>query len=259
MKAFEIVEIFALICWSFQLAPQAWENYRRQSTIGLSPSMMLLWSLGSLCTAIYCIGADFGMLFIFQPNLFLVFSILSYAQCFYYDVSQRSGILYGALLTGFTLVCEVLGGYFLRVHMNDSSSSHDSNSTNYWPFTLLGVLSTICFGIGFVPQLYTIFRAGFVEGVSLPFLCIDMTGSVLSTISLLLQGRHEFQPISITCYVVVFVFDLTIAIMSFYLKPPPSASTTLGACDNKVEVMGLETYKEITVADDALLSPEGEV
>jgi uncharacterized protein with PQ loop repeat len=259
MKAFEIVEIFALIFWSFQLAPQAWENYRRQSTIGLSPNMMLLWSLGSLCTAIYCIGADFGVLFILQPNLFLMFSILSYAQCFYYDVSQRSGILYGVLLTGSTLVCEVLCGYFLRVQINDSSSSHDSNSTNYWPFTLLGVLSTICFEIGFVPQFYTIFRAGFVEGVSLPFLCVDMTGSVLSTISLLLQGRREFQPISITCYVVVFVLDLTIAIMSFYLKPPPPANTTLGACDDEVEVKGLEAHNEITTADDALANPEGEV
>jgi uncharacterized protein with PQ loop repeat len=220
MKAFIIVEIFALLFWSFQLAPQTIENWKRQTTIGLSPNMMLLWSLGSLCTGIYCVGGGFEVLFIIQPNLFMVFSILCYAQCFYYDYGERAGILIGVLFTSFIVICEVLGGYFLKQRMINSTFS---GSTSYWPFDLLGACSTLFFGIGYALQFYTISRTGYVEGISLPFLAIDTTGAALSIAALLLPGQ-DFQPVSITCYIMTLVCDLTIVIMSTRMKPPNAAS-----------------------------------
>jgi hypothetical protein len=65
-----------------------------------------------------------------------------------------------------------------------------------------------------------IFSVGFVEGISLPFLGIDMTGAALSIASLLLQGK-PFRPASITCYVMVLICDLTIIALSVHLKPAP--------------------------------------
>lgn len=207
MKSFEIVQIFALVFWSFQLAPQALENYKAQSTGGLSSLMMLCWSLGSVCTGIYCIGAKFSVLFIIQPNLFLLFSIICWSQCFYHDKKHgKHGIIYGALLTLVLCLVEAVGGYFLL---------HSSYTSSDWPFILIGSLSTSMFGLGFIPQYYTFYQSRRVDGISLLFLSIDMTGSVLSIIALALQD--SFEPISATCYIVVFVCDLMIVVLHFLL------------------------------------------
>jgi uncharacterized protein with PQ loop repeat len=218
MKTFEVVEIFALIFWSFQLAPQSVENWKRQTTIGLSANMMVLWTLGSVCMGIYSIGGNLNVLFIVQPNLFMVFSILCYAQCFYYDVSKSKGVMVGVLLTCAMVICEVVGGYILKMRTNETSSF--DSATGHWEFVLLGACSTLCFGIGYVLQFWMIFSVGFVEGISLPFLGIDMTGAALSIASLLLQGK-PFRPASITCYVMVLICDLTIIALSVHLKPAP--------------------------------------
>ncbi len=79
-----------------------------------------------------------------------------------------------------------------------------------------GSLSTVFFGIGYIPQFYEIYKTAKVEGISLLFLGIDITGSVLSVVSLALQ--ESFEPVSGACYIVVFVCDVLIVIL-YYLLP----------------------------------------
>lgn len=210
MQAYLIVEIFALCFWSFQLAPQAWDNWRHQSTEGLSSLMMLSWTVGSLATAIYNIGGHIGgpysVLFIIQPNLFMVFSVICWAQTISDQYTNKVvGVASGVILMVVLLVTEVLASiYLLR--------SNDDNT----PFIILASLSLVFFAIGFLPQYWQIYCAKKVEGISILFLMIDMTGSVLSIVSLALQDH--FEPISGACYIVVFVFDLII-VMLHYLLP----------------------------------------
>ena len=209
MEAYLVVGVFALIFWSFQLAPQAWDNWRRRSTEGLSSLMMLSWTFGSLATAIYNIGdkvgGSYSALFIIQPNLFMVFSVTCWAQTVCHQQgSTNIGIAAGTGLVVILILCEVVGSiYLLR--------SDDKGGI----LTALGSLSLVFFAIGFLPQYWQIYTARKVEGISLLFLAIDMTGSVLSMTSLAMQDH--FEPISGACYIIVFVCDLLIVIMHFFL------------------------------------------
>lgn len=209
MQAYLIVEIFALIFWSFQLAPQAWDNWKRQSTEGLSSLMMLFWTFGSLATAIYNIGDNVGgsysVLFSLQPNLFMIFSVICWTQTVCHQSGNtKAGIAAGVALTIILLVCEVVGSIYLI----------KSNCGNA-PYVALGSLSLVFFAVGFVPQYWQIYSARKVEGISLVFLAIDMTGSIFSITSLALQDH--FEPISGACYIVVFVCDLLIVLMHCFL------------------------------------------
>lgn len=207
VESYFAVGIVALVFWSFQLAPQVMENWQRKSTKGLSPLLMLSWTLGSLATAIYNIGAEIGgiysALFVLQPNLFMIFSIACCAQCAYYEINKTTGVVYGigliVLIGGF----EALGGIFMR------------GISSEWPFLLLGSISLVFFAIGYIPQYITIFSTMRVEGVSLVFLSIDMIGSIFSIASLAMQ--QNFEPISGACYIVVFVLDLLIMVLYFIL------------------------------------------
>lgn len=209
MEPYLYVEIAALIFWSFQLAPQAYSNWMRQSTEGLSSLMMLSWTLGSLATAIYCIGGNVGgdvsPIFIAQPNVFMVFSILCCTQCIAHNWKSRwIGIVAGIILVFLIAVVEVLGGYYLL--QNPSPNG----------LFALGLLSLIFFAVGFVPQYKQIYDEKRVSGISLLFLSIDMTGSVLSIAALALQDN--FDPISAACYLVVFVCDFGILLL-YYVHP----------------------------------------
>lgn len=67
-----------------------------------------------------------------------------------------------------------------------------------------------------------------MEGISRIFLCIDMTGAVLSTIALALTS--DFQPISAACYIGVFVLDGGIMFLSFIIPARPK--DTIPILDN---------------------------
>jgi hypothetical protein len=324
MEAYAVVEVLALIFWSLQLAPQVRANWLNPiNTRGLSSTMMLCWSLGSLATAIYWVGgtggrsdgqgivvdveADDGanqtnvggqssddssmdVLFILQPNLFLVFSCLCYGQCIYYrqppqhqplqqdqqherlqlqhpdrhphqriDINKddddtiiaKSSFIGAIILVTFIVISEVIGGVLLRRRCGYIPSSTDNDTCNIL-FNSLGILSTIFFGLGFIPQFYTIYQAGYVEGVSLLFLCIDMTRAILSILALVLLALNGpsssltsssstststststspststststssvFNPVAATCYIIVFLCDLSILILSMVLRRP---------------------------------------
>ncbi|CAJ0904282.1 12549_t:CDS:2, partial [Entrophospora sp. SA101] len=88
---FILENVFGLIgtiFWSFQLAPQAYKNWHNKNTKGLSPLMMLLWTISGLMFGIYSVVLDLSIPLILQPQLFLMISFLCYAQCLYYDQSK---------------------------------------------------------------------------------------------------------------------------------------------------------------------------
>jgi uncharacterized protein with PQ loop repeat len=198
-----VVVFLALAFWSFQLAPQCFLNCQCRSTGGLSSEMILLWTFGSLCTALYNMIARFSLPFLLQPNLFMIFSILCWAQCYYYQ-NRSHGLLLG------TCLCLFVAGVELGV-----SSSLPSEGDQHWSCTLLGAASTAFFALGYVPQFRDIYRQGTVAGISRMFLCLDMTGALLSILALVL--RTNFEPIAGACYLIVFVCDFALLVLSYLL------------------------------------------
>ncbi|CAG8577332.1 3983_t:CDS:2, partial [Paraglomus occultum] len=53
-----------------------------------------------------------------------------------------------------------------------------------WPKTTLGIIPTVILLCGFIPQFYEIYRAKMVQGVSLIFIALDISGAAFSTLSL---------------------------------------------------------------------------
>lgn len=234
-----IVEIFALIFWSFQLAPQLVKNFQIQSTHGLSSVMILCWSLGSVCTGIYNIGAELSALFIVQPNLFLAFSIAVYTQCHYYDRPKPRRLR--AVVIGSSLVLLCAG---LETGLSMAIAGCDIDS---WPFTLFNVLSLLFFALGFIPQYMEIYSIRGVQGVSLLFMAIDMTGALLSIIALALTD--EFQPISGASYIAVFILDGGIVLLSFVL-PALLPTVEASSKEQTKETNGVSMLKVISVVNE---------
>ena len=223
MTAASVVEAFALAFWSFQLAPQAHHNWRAKSTVGLSSAMMMAWSLGSLCTALASIGARLGILFILQPNIFLVFSLGCWAQQPYYHRSKQRGVVQGALAVIFFAGAEVSGALLLL-------GNNINNDINSWPLVLVNVFSIAFFVWGFIPQYREIYQSRSVAGISRHFLTIDMTGAVLSVVALSLHPPVGY--LAAGSYIAVFVLDGGILLISFCFPsasplPVPSAPTDL--------------------------------
>ena len=244
-SASSIVAVFALIFWSFQLAPQALLNYRRRSTDGLSPLLLLSWSLASSLTAVNNVTTKLSPLFIVQPNLFLVFSLTCYAQCFYYPSAVASpatntttagddstavtptaalkphstplrAALHGSVALLACLAIQLAVSLpLLPLHPSASSAS----------LLVVNLLSLLLFLVAFVPQYVAILRSRSAAGVSLLFLCIDMTGAVLSTVALALTT--DFGVVEAVSYIGVFVGDGVIVCLKLCLPSQTTESNVL--------------------------------
>ena len=217
-----IVAVFALIFWSFQLAPQAYLNHRTRSTAGLSPFLLFAWSTGSALTGVNAIAASLSPLFVIQPNLFLVFSLICYAQCYYFPPSPclpctpLRAIIYGLAATAWVAAVEVgVAVGFVEGGVRDASGKG---------LLVVNVLSLVGFVGGFAPQYAVIWREGGVRGVSRLFLAIDMTGAVLSVAALALTD--DFAVVEAVSYIGVFVLDGGIVALSFLLPAPELTATS---------------------------------
>ena len=220
------VKIAAVFFWSFQLAPQAYTNWKAQSTEGLSSIMVLCWTLGSLATAIYCIGFNVGgvesPIFIAQPNLFMLFSIICWSQCIVHSYqSYTIGIASGVGLLVISLIIEVVGGYYMLQNPTKSSK------------IVLGCLTLIFFAIGYIPQFKQIYDERRVSGLSLIFLAFDMLGAALSIVSLAIDDSN-FNPITASGYIVVLVCDMGIVLLYWLL---PIAFERVKSSEETVEVV----------------------
>lgn len=87
---------------SSQLIPQIVVNYRRHNTIGLQPSMMLLWACAGVPLGAYNIASNFNVALLIQPQILTVLSLITWAQCYYYGEVRiaPSSLLCTAVMIG---------------------------------------------------------------------------------------------------------------------------------------------------------------
>jgi hypothetical protein len=67
-----------------QLLPQIYLNYRRHSTEGLQPSMMLLWASAGVPLGIYNVLSHKSVALQVQAQILTALSLITWAQCMYY-------------------------------------------------------------------------------------------------------------------------------------------------------------------------------
>ena len=94
------------ICWSIQLLPQILINYRRHHTVGLQPTMMLLWASAGVPLGVYNIVQDFNIALRVQAQILTTLSLLTWSQCYYYGKNWSVG----RCVAAFVGMCVLLGG-----------------------------------------------------------------------------------------------------------------------------------------------------
>ncbi|KAH9059075.1 hypothetical protein EDB87DRAFT_1675215 [Lactarius vividus] len=132
------------ILWSVQLIPQLVKSWRTKSTKGLSPLLPLMWSMAALPLGIYVIVQDLNVPLIVQPQLFALFTLLSWIQCMYYGRAR--------------------------------SRAWRGTSAGKAGVRFFGILSSVLISLALLPQYYEIYKHGAVIGISLTFMAVDLLG-----------------------------------------------------------------------------------
>ncbi|TFB06699.1 hypothetical protein CCMA1212_000334 [Trichoderma ghanense] len=172
------------VCWSVQLIPQIIINYRRHDTTGLQPSMMMLWACAGVPLGVYNITKNFNVALRIQPQILTFLSLVTWAQCRYYDkkwpVSRCLLVATPiALLMAATQAALI---FALR-------AAHSSHLT--WPDTLMAVLSAALLAAGVLRHYWDIYVHRSVRGISFIFVGIDAGGDLFSLISVFFQPELD--------------------------------------------------------------------
>ncbi|RUS13310.1 PQ loop repeat-domain-containing protein [Endogone sp. FLAS-F59071] len=244
----------ASLFWSFQLVPQAVKNYQTKSTEGLSPAMLITWSIGSIFFFTYGTVQNLPTSLTLEPAFFIVFATICWAQCVQYNRGRWQERMQKLGLTNpvwvwfiaFITMTLIMGIslYLILIGMQAAA-----NQQVDWIINAAGIIPVILYTIGFVPQYIDIYRSRAVRGISRIFILMDMTGSILSIVSL---HAPPFDVLASFSYISVFVLDGGILLLSFILPSSlDSDSTDLESSDDSVddsvdmvEVFVMEHYSE---------------
>ncbi|KAL8354325.1 hypothetical protein RB601_003943 [Gaeumannomyces tritici] len=176
------------VCWSIQLIPQIVLNYRRHNTIGLQPSMMMLWAWAGIPLGVYNITENFNIALQIQPQLLTLLSLLTWAQCCYYDwkhwpISRCLAVTIpiAGLMAGIQI-----GLVFALRAAKQSPGAHLT-----WPSTLMAALSAVLLAAGVLRHYWDIYRHRSVRGISFLFVGIDAAGDVFSLASVFFQPKLD--------------------------------------------------------------------
>lgn len=172
------------VCWSIQLLPQIYLNYRRHNAIGLQPTMMIFWAWAGVPLGVYNIVSDYNIALQIQPQILTVLSLVTWIQCLYYEKSWSAtqslavvlpiGCIMGAI--------EVALIFALRIGTKNGTQ---------WPVTLMAVLAAIFLALGVLRHYYDIWVHRHVRGISFLFVGIDALGDLFSIISVLFQPELD--------------------------------------------------------------------
>ncbi|KAF2115189.1 PQ loop repeat-domain-containing protein [Lophiotrema nucula] len=182
--AANVLGTMGAVCWSVQLIPQIVINYRRHNTIGLQPTMMMLWASAGVPLGVYNIVENFNVALQIQPQLLTFLSLITWIQCFYYE---RNWSVPRALVVVTPIAC-IMGGIqaaliiALRIAKDRGLQ---------WPMTLMAVLSAALLAAGVLRHYWDIYVHRTVRGISFLFIGIDAAGDVFSLVSVLFQPTPD--------------------------------------------------------------------
>ncbi|MCJ1238308.1 hypothetical protein MMC14_006297 [Varicellaria rhodocarpa] len=192
------------VCWSIQLIPQIWYNWKQKKTDGLPALMMLLWAVCAVPFGVYAVVQNFNVPLQIQPQIFAALSWISFAQIMIYNHGWKT---WTATLTVFGLAITSAGIEALLILT--LRGPYDRGVT--WPIVLFGVIAAILLAASLLPPYYEIWkRKGRVIGINWIFISIDWLGAFFSLMALVVQ--NTFDPLGGVLYIVVLVLELGIFI-----------------------------------------------
>ncbi|KAJ2707416.1 hypothetical protein FB645_000769 [Coemansia sp. IMI 203386] len=199
-----------LVFWSFQLAPQAWQNSRRKSTEGVSIVMLYLWFVGNMFYGAYALADNLYFGLVIQPQLFALFTLINILQVYWY----RYKLSFVSVAAASLVLCICYAGLHVGMWKAiDAAIRRDQHKA----VEFMGVLPAVLIALGFFPEFYVCVNEQSVE-MSNVFIAFDILGGVFSTISLAFD--HTFDYIASITYLIVVLLDLVLVAMKifFYVR-----------------------------------------
>ncbi|KAH9025830.1 hypothetical protein EDB84DRAFT_1273369 [Lactarius hengduanensis] len=215
------------ILWSVQLIPQLVKSWRTKSTKGLSPLLPLMWSMAALPLGIYVIVQDLNVPLIVQPQLFALFTLLSWTQCMYYGRARSRAWCAAVLAATLVLYAALEAGMVFALR----PSYRRGTSAGKAGVRFFGILSSALISLALLracpnqqhsfsdrrPQYYEIYKHGAVVGISLTFMAVDLLGGVASILSL--AFKSHFDTTAAVAYALVVVMDGLVLVLAVILNP----------------------------------------
>ncbi|KAK5124467.1 hypothetical protein LTR85_001684 [Meristemomyces frigidus] len=170
------------VCWSVQLAPQIYLNWRRHSAEGLSSAFMMFWAWAGVPLGVYNIVSGFNIALQVQPQILTALSLTTWIQCYYY---QRKWSVRKALTLVLPVACVMAGieaAVIIALRIGMSRGVH-------WPLTLMAVLAALFLALGVIEQYLAIYRHRSVVGISFLFCGIDAMGDLTSIIAVIFEPQ----------------------------------------------------------------------
>ncbi|RJE19362.1 PQ loop repeat protein [Aspergillus sclerotialis] len=235
--ASNVLRTIGTVFWCVQLIPQIWYNWRRKETEGLPPLMMLLWAACAVPMGVYMILQKVNIPLQVQPQVFGVFSLISWGQILYYG-HKYTRVKATLLVIGTIALCgglEALLILTLRIPYNKGVT---------WPDLLVGAVAAVLLAAGLIPPYFELWkRDGRVIGFNWVFLSIDTLGGLFSLFALAAQG--SFDILGGIMYIIVVVLEAGIYGSHIvwrirYRKVIKEAKVTGRSVD---EVLGTEGYE----------------
>ena len=165
------------ICWSVQLLPQIVINHARHHTVGLQPSMMLLWATAGVPLGVYNIVLEFNIALRVQAQILTVLSLVTWAQCYYYGKGWGKMKCVSVVLGVATVMGAMETALVFALNKGRERGVR-------WPETLMAVLAATLLALGVARHYWDIWRHRTVRGISFFFVGIDAAGDLFSLISI---------------------------------------------------------------------------
>ncbi|KAL7813156.1 PQ loop repeat domain-containing protein [Trichoderma aethiopicum] len=166
------------------LIPQIIINYRRHDTTGLQPSMMMLWACAGVPLGVYNITKNFNVALRIQPQILTFLSLVTWAQCRYYDKKWPVSRCLLVATPIALLMAAIQAALIFALR-----AAHSSHLT--WPDTLMAVLSAALLAAGVLRHYWDIYTHRSVRGISFIFVGIDAGGDLFSLISVFFQPELD--------------------------------------------------------------------
>ncbi|KAI9783291.1 MAG: hypothetical protein M1816_001423 [Peltula sp. TS41687] len=180
-----ILGTIGTIFWCVQLLPQLWTNHRSKSTEGLPGTMMFLWALSGVPTGVYAIVQHFNLPLQIQPQIFILLTLLCFAQTLvYHDRWSAARALLTILLVALVFAGAEAG---LIVGLRGPYASGVDA-----PVLAVGVVAAVLLAAGIVPPYFELAkRNGRVVGINFWFLAVDWLGAFFNLMALVAQDAFD--------------------------------------------------------------------
>ena len=192
--------------------PQIWLNYRNHSAAGLSSGFMMLWAWAGIPLGVYNIVSDFSIALQIQPQILTCLSLVTWAQCNYYE---RKWTLIKALTVVLPVAC-VMGGIEVALVYGICIAVERGL---HWPLVLMAALAAALLAMGVLEQYWSIWKHKSVHGISFLFCGIDALGDVTSIVSVIF--RPHLDVVGLVAYAVELVLWLGVFAAGGYFGVVP--------------------------------------